>query len=547
MAFNISYVYEIINKASAPLQKIARSQKKVGDAAVKTAAKVKKSSRSQQSSITSLSDVAVRAAGITAAAFAIAMPIKKAIAFESAMADVAKVVEFKEPDGLKKMGATIKALSAELPITQEGLAAIVAQGGQLGVPADQLAEFAKQAAKMSIAFDIAPDAAAEAMAKLSNILGIPITEMTKVGDAINFVSNNAAASAEDIVTAMKSGAGAGARALGLTADQAIALSTQFIAQGLSASEAGTRIQILARNLLDTEKTTKLVSAGFTRMVKKSPQKAIEKLLDAVAAGKIPHANLTELLGRTVNDFTLLAKNGDAYQKILGMVSDKTKFAGSMQAEFENRAATTDNQMILLRNSINNIAINIGTVFLPAVNEVVKIISSAANTVATFVETFPNFTKGLGAIATAILVVKAATLAWTIGQWALNVALAANPIGLIVIALAAAIALVVAFSDEIGSFISELLGVESIAKSIASLFGFGDDEEKTITIKKIEEVAGAPGGGRRVPEVRAPGATEMNGRLGVDINLAGNTEAVESVAAKPLGNGNLGVNMGAVTQ
>lgn len=520
MAFNISYVYEIVDKASGKLKKITRAQKNVGREAEKVAEKVAVSSKRQQASFSDLASVAGQAAVLIAAAWALALPVKKAIAFESAMADVAKVVDFPEPDGLKKMASSIKALSAELPVTQEGLAAIVAQGGQLGVPAGQLAEFAKQAAKMSIAFDIAPDAAAEAMAKLSNILGIPINEMTRVGDAINFVSNNAAASAEDIVVAMKSGAGAGARAMGLTAEQAIALSTQFVAQGLSASEAGTRVQILARNLLNTEKTTKLLGAGFTNLVKKSPQVAIEKLLDAVARGAIPQAALNELLGLTVNDFTLLAKNGESYQRILGLVADKTKFAGSMQAEFANRAATTDNQMILLGNSVNNIAINFGTVLLPAVNAVAGAISGLANLTAGFFETSPGMVKALSAIAVAILVVRGAVVAWRVAQMALNVALAANPIGLIITAIAAAISLVIAFSGEINKFISELLGVEDIAKSIADLLGFGDVE---------------------APEIKAPGAQEVTGQMGVNINLAGNTEAVESVSARQTG-GNLGMNM-----
>lgn len=63
----------------------------------------------------------------------LAAPINSAMKFESAMADVRKVVDFKEADGLQKMGDSLKDLSRTIPLSVEGLAQITAAGGQLGV------------------------------------------------------------------------------------------------------------------------------------------------------------------------------------------------------------------------------------------------------------------------------------------------------------------------------------------------------------------------------------------------------------------------------
>jgi hypothetical protein len=52
------------------------------------------------------------------------------------------------------------------------------------------------------------------------------------------------------------------------------------------------------------------------------------------------------------------------------------------------------------------------------------------------------TAAMAAYATASAVVRAATIAWTAVQWLLNVALSANPIGLVIIAIAALIAIVI---------------------------------------------------------------------------------------------------------
>lgn len=542
MAFNISFIYELTDRASPGLRAIKRAKDAAARAATLASDKVRKLSssfsemrrraRDSKASIDDLSGAWTKFIGIAAAALAVAFPIKQAIAFESAMAEVAKVVEFKEPEGLKNMAASIKEMSKTIPLTPIALSEIVAAGGQLGIPAEKLEQFAITAAKMSIAFDILPNAAGESMAKLSNIFGVPITEMERIGDAINFVSNNAAASAADIVTALRSGAGAGARALGLTEVQAIALSTAFVAQGLSASEAGTRVQILARNLLNTTKTSKILGAEFDSLVRSSPQEAINQLLDRIAAGAIPNEKLNQLLGETVNDFTLLAKNGEGYAKILGLVADETRFAGSMNKEFASRSATTDNQLKLLGNSVRLIGNNLGTALLPTVNSVAKGLSVAANFVGDFAEKFPGLTKFIGGAVIGIIALKAATLAWTVAQVGINLALAANPIGLIVTGIAAAIGVAIVFKDEIAAIFNKIV---AIGKIVGSLNPFG------LVLSAggaIAEFIGIGGGSE--PAVAAPGG-EMSGQLDVKVTLAGDTGAVQSVQTSTPRLGNLGVN------
>lgn len=94
---------------------------------------------------------------------------RPAIEFESAMADVRKVVEFSPGDEgkreFKKMGQAILDMSTKIPIAAEGLAQIVAAGGQSGIARDDLLKFAESAAKMGVAFDISADQAGEMMAK----------------------------------------------------------------------------------------------------------------------------------------------------------------------------------------------------------------------------------------------------------------------------------------------------------------------------------------------------------------------------------------------
>lgn len=66
-----------------------------------------------------------------------------------------------------------------------------------------------------------------------------------------------------------------------------------------------------------------------------------------------------------------------------------------------------------------------------------------------------------------LAIRSATIAWTAAQWALNVALAANPVGLVVLAIAALIAVVVAIGFGIYELIKHWDTVWSGIKNITS--------------------------------------------------------------------------------
>ena len=60
--------------------------------------------------------------------------------FESAMSDVRKVVDFDTPEQFAQMQQDILRMGRTLPMTHEGLAALVAAGGQAGLAREELAK-----------------------------------------------------------------------------------------------------------------------------------------------------------------------------------------------------------------------------------------------------------------------------------------------------------------------------------------------------------------------------------------------------------------------
>ena len=112
-------------------------------------------------SLGGLANVAASAASAIGGALVDAT--KDAIKFDSAMADVAKVVDgLKDKEGkataeFDKMKKSIFALSSEIAIAPEGFAKIIAAAGQAGIVSEELERFASDAAKMAVAFDTNAD------------------------------------------------------------------------------------------------------------------------------------------------------------------------------------------------------------------------------------------------------------------------------------------------------------------------------------------------------------------------------------------------------
>ena len=334
--------------------------------------------------------------------------VKPAVAFESAMADVKKVVDFDSPEELKQMESDIKKLSETIPLSLEGLTQIVAAGGQLGVAKSELTSFAETAAQMSVAFDITADEAGQSMAKLSNVLQMPISEMSKVGDVINHLSNNIAATAPEI-TEVNLRAGAMAKTFGLSYNEVSALAGTFVSMGKSPEIAGTAINMMASRLKLIPVSSGAAREAFdqlgismteyTEMIESGRGKdALLAVLDALTKiqGVKRSQIMVDMFGENANrHINSLVESLDTLKANFELVANETEYAGSMQREFAARSATTENNLQLLKNQMAVLATNIGATLLPAINSVVGIFGQAASSLAEFAEKHPTLIKYIG--------------------------------------------------------------------------------------------------------------------------------------------------------
>lgn len=331
-----------------------------------------------------------------------------AIDFESAMADVRKVVDGTD-DQFEQLTGRIKEMSGELPITAEGLAKIAAAGGQLGVPIDKLDQFVELAAKMSVAFDLSVEQAGDAVAKLSNIFNIPIENVEALGDAINTLGNTTAAREADILDVLTR-IGGTASQFKLTADQAAALAATMIEMGAKSEVAGTGINALlsklqTANVQGPEFKGALEGIGLSAKqladdIRGNPQQALTEFLRTLSKldDQSRAETLTRLFGQEYQDDIARLLNGlDKYDASLARVTNTGNTAGAMQREFAARMETTEAQIQLMQNGLQEIAINLGTIFLPIIRASAEGIGDVSRALADFVEANPS----IAAIATSL--------------------------------------------------------------------------------------------------------------------------------------------------
>lgn len=352
-----------------------------------------------------------------------------AIKFESAMADVRKVVDFDTPEQFKEMGNDILKLTRTIPMAGEEIAAIVAAGGQSGVARENLLGYAKDAATMGVAFDMAAGDAGEAMATMANVLGKPITEMAQFGDVINHLSDNANSKAKDIVNVITR-VGSDTKMLGLSENQAAALGSTFLSMGKAPELAAQAVKGMSSAFLQLkagahEKELKqlgFTTKSFAAAMNKDAQGAISSFIEKVK--KMPKDKQYPLLAKVfgkqyADDVLLLAQNTGEYNRQLGLLQEtdeqgNLKYIGSMQREFENRSNTAENKLTKLKNSFTEIAEKIGKAFLPVITSFVENITPVIYSITEWVETNPQLMEwvltiggGVGAVVGGLLTLHSA--------------------------------------------------------------------------------------------------------------------------------------------
>lgn len=459
------------------------------------------------------------AAGVVVGALGLCT--SKAIAFESAMADVAKVVNFDGPAEFQAMSQQVKELAGRIPMAADGIAAIIASAGQSGVAKQDLTEFAEQAAKMGVAFDLTGAVAGKMMADWRAGMGLTLPQTYALADAVNHLSNNMNATAPALGEVVQR-VGAAAMSCGLAETEVAALGAAFLSAGATPEVAATALKKFTTTLVKGTAMSKEQAAAFqglgfsaTQMAKDmqtDAQGTIFKVLQAIAdkPKELQMSLLTEMFGEeAIGAIAPLLKNMGLLDQSFKLVGDSANYAGSMQAEFDARSKTAQNALVLLSNKLTNLAISVGSVFLPFVSKAAAVLGVLVDAIRVVVDSpFGQWLVGaVGAVSSAVL----AVTAFSAGLWALSgvgamVGKALLPLKVIILGISwpiwllvgAAAGLYLAFRSNFGGIADILAGwwrtITLVIRGVLAVFqslkgGVGEIRGELATTIKAEGLVG----------------------------------------------------------
>jgi len=420
------------------------------------------------------------ALGATAAAAATAfVPIVQAAAFEKAMLGVAKQVDGARDESGKltqvyfDMAKQVQMLGRELPMATNEIADMVAAGARMGVAKDELIDFTRTAGMMASAFELPAGELADQMGKIATLFKIPIPKIGELADVINYLDDNAISKGGDIIEVMKR-IGGTAEFVKMPAKEAAALASTFLTLGSTAEIAATASNAVMRELSIATMQPKRFQAGLVAIgmdakkvqqdMSKDATGTIQKVLDAL--NKLPEEKrltvATQLFGKEYgDDIAKLASGVDEYRRQLALASSD-KAMGSMLREHEARLQSTTAQWEIAKNRVTEVSVNIGSVLLPAVNSALTVFGSATSAVADFVREHQTLVGNIatavgtfGAFFAATKLVSFGLGAVTFAFNAIRLAMATNPIGLILMGVATAAVLIYKNWEPISAFFTGL--------------------------------------------------------------------------------------------
>ncbi len=399
----------------------------------------------------------IAGAGATTSAAGLAMgaPVAAAVksyaSMEDAMKGVAKQVNGLRDDNGNRtkqfydMQAAIKAASEQLPMENGAIdyAALVEGGARMGVTnqddpyEDQkrdLLAFASTAAKAATAFELPADELAEGLGKIASLYKVPTRNIEQLGDALNYLDDNAMSKGADIIDVLQRMGGVADR---LDFRKAAALGSTFLSLGAAPEIAASASNAMVRELsiatmqsdrfMDGMDMLKLKPRELEKQMAKDAMGTILRVMEKVQ--KLPQdkrlSAMTMLFGKEFgDDAAKLANNLPELRRQLQLTAGNSA-NGSMQKESDINKDSLSAQWMLVKAGAQNAFSSLGETLRQPLMDIMDYVKSVTGGLRRWIETNPE-------LAGTLMKVAAATAAITLALGTLAVAVAAvlGPIAVI---------------------------------------------------------------------------------------------------------------------
>lgn len=529
MAFNIAYTYQLIDKYTAPIQKIIAATRahtrylKENQDAIKasnatltkmanrserlngslkalqgnnalkhlsTQAKqlneqIDKMGRAKLPGLTGggagvgaggraaggsrLSRFGAAASGLTGvgAGIGISTVMKQTAAVENAMIDMARATDLPAAK-LKEFEERFMTLSEQIGISTDKLAIMAFEGSKTGIDTKDLDKYVRITANAAVSFEILEAEAGRALGSIKAKMGLNIDQLQEMMDRINFVADATSADGERMVNIMERLSGTFKT---LKVDPSVAAGLAAVADQLEFSPelAASGMQMVISKMMQVPK--------LAEQMIKAPEKTIRDVF--LKLGKLPEAKriaaATKMFGAEAARFAVkMAGSMELFDATMKKAAD-SKAINSMEREMASKLKSLSMLWKNMSNAVTNVMVAIGEGLAPDIKRFGEYLREITPKVREFVREHPGIVKFAAGI---MLAVAAITLAVPI-VWALAsaasfvgaaIGLMITPIGLAVagiVALGAAIAW--RWDDWVASGHPVVALAQSIGDRIGRLF------------------------------------------------------------------------------
>lgn len=427
-----------------------------------------------------------------------AISVRAAVRFDTALVGVGKTTNATEAE-LELLGRQFRQMALDIPVAASELANIGEIAGRLGVQIENIPDFTETVAALGAATDLTSESAAEFLARIQAISGLPADQIENFASALVELGNNVAASEAEIALFTIRMAGAG-NVAGLTQAEVLAIAASFRELGIRAERGGTAVQKVLFTMIEAintagpelqtfAETAGITSEEFAKLFEEDAGEAFTRFVEGLGRAGDQAFQVLGQLGlqdqRLAQAFITLANAGENLRANIELSTAAFAENTALITEAERRYASAASQFKIFLNNVTELAIVVGNILLPPLLQLVEVITPIIQKFAEFAEAHPLLTKlvigaglalvalgsaliAIGFIAPAIVSaigLIGGAVGFLIPLFA-GLSLAMGPITLIALGIAAAIAVGIIIWKNWGKIIDFLTGgVDSLIAAL----------------------------------------------------------------------------------
>jgi len=346
-----------------------------------------------------------------------------AMNFETAFTGVMKTIDAPKGKNEKAFFSDLRKeildMSEEIPVAATEIAGVYQAAGQLGIESENLTVFSKAMLQLASATNLTSEEAATSLAQFANVMQTDQTLFSNMGSAIVALGNNFATNEKQIVSFAKE-MGIAGKLMGLSEADVLGFGTAMASMGLDAGSSGTAFQrfgqtittAVAKNNNDLKvlaKTAGMSTKEFKAAWEENATGALLQFLNGL--GELSAADQLKVFDdlsisqqQEITMLQSLASNTELVTDAVNMSNDAWEKNMALAAEFDKANGTTEAQLQLLKNAVTRLAIDVGTMLIPIIRDVIEFVKPLIEKIRTFANEHPGLTKGILAVGLALGVI-----------------------------------------------------------------------------------------------------------------------------------------------